>query len=321
MRNVSAFQPGPATKAYYTLNGNSFDKSGQTNTGTDTSITYPQGRFGQGAKFNGSSSYIIKSPTITGLPNTVFTLSLWFQRTSFANSVIACFGLDGANTGAAIVSNSTGTINTEFQIGSGTGKVTSGVLGLNKWHNAVFTCDGTNVFLYVNGFLSGTVSRGSGSANSAGAIVIGAWVNSGGAVNGNYYNGSIDEVIIESRAWTAKEVETYYRKSMLNYRQNSWANVVYTYIAELGKGTFALTGKNLSTFRDYVSQLLKGTFTLTGKNLITNRGYIAQLLKGTFTLVGKALRVPTTWINTTKNSSTWTNSTKNSSSWTNTPKS
>lgn len=233
MRNTSAFQPntaGGTTKAYYPLNGNSNDYSGNTNTGTDTAITYPQGRFGQAAKFNGSTSKIAIGTTSTLQLSPTVTVSAWFKTS--VTSVQVLFAKDSQATGGHSAYGlytsfvSAGDVAFRVKIATGTSfsdLVVSGNYSDNRWHNLIGTYDAGVQALYVDGRRVAFGGSGSIIYYSTPQIPnIGS--NSVGDV---WFNGLIDEVIIESRAWTAKEVETYYRKSMLNYKpKGRWSSIL-----------------------------------------------------------------------------------------------
>jgi len=310
MRNTSAFQPRGTTRAYYTLNGNSHDRSSQGNTGTDTAITYPQGRFGQAAKFNGSSSQIL----FTTVPQTgagSFTASVWVKGSTLVNNMeILFWGNVATHQGFDVYMNTSGVMSANFYGGGGQANATT-KLTTHSWQHVVATYDGNNTRIYINGRLEGVSSAYTSANIGTTNKFIGK--DAGG---GNWWNGLADEIILESRAWTAKEVETYYRKSMLNYKQKSFGQMVWTYISELGTGVYALSGKNITTLRNYVAKLLKGAYTLTGKQLTANKAYVAHLLKGVYNLVGKHLSTPNRWVEKQRNSSTWTEQTRNSSTWT-----
>lgn len=319
MRNVSAFQPQGTTKAYYPLNGNSRDFSGNTNTGTDTSVTYPQGRFGQGARFNGTSSVITVADSASLVPPTTLTISCWFQllTNTGTRQVLVSKWSDTSNQRSWFL-NATPTSLELFTSDSGADPTVasvsySGTFRLGTWYHGLVTYSSGSIIIYVNGL---RVASGTGRSSlfaSTSSLRMGAR----NSTNTEFLSGLLDEVIIENRVWTAAEVSTYYRKSVLNHKQKSFAQMVFTYTSELLKGAYTLTGKEISVFKNYVVQLLKGAYTLTGREITNSRGYIAQLLKGTFTLAGKVLRVPITWVNSTKNSASWTDATKNSSTWTN----
>jgi hypothetical protein len=306
------------TKAYYPLNGNSNDYSGNLNTGTDTAITYPQGRFGQAAKFNGTSSLISVADTgnLLDFGTSDFTIGAWVYPTANDARFIFAKGTGGGNSQYWLRIEDTST-QLRFLTAEGAGETqvsadSSTALKLNSWSFVAAGRRGTTHFISINGRdvkqTVGTVRN----CDNANTFNLGS--RSGGG--GEFFQGLIDEVIIESRAWTAKEVETYYRKSMLNYKQKTFGQMVWTYISELGTGVYALSGKNLTTLRNYVSQLLKGAYTLTGKQLTANKAYVAHLLKGVYNLVGKHLSVPRRWLNQTKPTSTFTSQTKPTSIWT-----
>lgn len=319
------------TKAYYPLNGNSNDYSGNTNTGTDTSITYPQGRFGQGAKFNGSTSVITATDASSLDISGDFTIASWVKPSLLGvnQAIVAKFSAASGNYSYRFMIDDTNKIAVYISADGTTSNrntytsTSAAITNTSKWVSVIVTysVSGNSVTAYINGDrIAGTTSvTGTVTSikNGTAPLTIGA----SGAGTEFFFNGLIDEVALESRAWTAKEVEAYYKKSTLNYSSKSLAQVIFTYTSELLKGTYTLTGKNLSTFRNYISSLLKGAYTLTGRQLTTTRGYIATLLKGAYTLVGKALRVPIAWTNPTKNTANYTNPTKSTEDWTNTDKS
>jgi hypothetical protein len=218
------------TKAYYPLNGNSRDFSGNGNTGTDTAITYPQGRFGQAARFNGSSSVI-------GIPynglnfeyNNSFTFSCWTQITTSAGEFAFFSNLkndstlrgwevnkafNSPNVGFYLLSNWDGGSGPRLAVQFNTNLVK------NKLVNLVITYSGNSLASGVKCYVDGIPQT---VASSAETLSTNTTVHTdnpklGARISGvSRLNGLLDEVIIESRAWTAKEVETYYRKSMLNY--------------------------------------------------------------------------------------------------------
>ena len=65
------------TKAYYTLDSNVEDSSGNSYDGTATDITYAGGRFGSAASFNGSSSKILLPSDVGTIFQNNWSCSLW----------------------------------------------------------------------------------------------------------------------------------------------------------------------------------------------------------------------------------------------------
>lgn len=220
-----------STKAYYPLNGNSNDYSGNTNTGTDTSITYPQGRFGQAAKFNGSSSVVTytTNKVITGTGS--FTVSGWvnFASLNVAGDIAISVGHQATNQQFSMGAAS-GLMNGNWYGGAGLISTGTSAPKLNTWYHMCAVLNGASATwqMYINGRLYGTpVTAPAYNMSSSG---------SSGNIFGNYtvydanwgFDGLLDEVIIESRAWTAAEVATYYRKSMLNYKKQTLFNTLLT---------------------------------------------------------------------------------------------
>jgi hypothetical protein len=207
------------TKLLLHLNGSSTDTSGNGNNGTDTSITYSQanGKFGQGAGFNGSSSAINLNKTASslGFSTSTMTYSVWFKTTASGsqyyligvpnNSGFTFYGFGGlrvnsSTTAGFVFYNTGGTFYESYP--------TVGTLNDGNWHNIVVTLDGSNWKIYFEGLLKATTAyTGSISYDGSRFPAVGARVENS---FGNYWNGSIDEVIIENRAWSAEEIKKYY---------------------------------------------------------------------------------------------------------------
>lgn len=187
------------------------DYSGNANNGTETDILYIQGIFGQGAKFNNSSSNI----TFLTVPATganPFTASLWFKTTNAgALEAMIHWGSAVSNQGFDLYISNTNKLTTNFYGGGGVVSTTQSVNN-GQWHHGLATYDGTNIRLYCDGILVGT---GSNVTANIGTNYKNIGKDSGG---GNFFGGTMDEIILESRVWSSKEVETYYRKSLLNYK-------------------------------------------------------------------------------------------------------
>jgi hypothetical protein len=325
-----------STKAYYPLNGNSRDFSGNTNTGTDTAITYPQGRFGQAAKFNGSSSKILIGssdlvPTTAGTP---ITISTWFkannaqtagkieQIVNLKDGFIFSYDHTSAGFKGAFSYASSGAVFTS------TGDLN---IKSNIWINAICIYNGTNIYLYIDGKLASTNTISSSIRLSSGSNYIG--LNSGGAAS--FFNGLIDEVIIESRAWTAAEVSTYYRKSMLNYKQSVWAKFLQAFtISESVSLTETITNlraRNFSvsettTLTESITSALGKIVTIVEsisltETLNTARSFIVNILES-IGLIESSTTKTSSWEITPKDDTTgWTKNTKDTSDdWTITPK-
>jgi len=201
------------TKLLLHLNGSSTDSSGNNNNGTDTNITYGlgNGKFGQGALFNGSSSNISISDTASLKITGNITISAWINPSSapkftcvagkFLNSTNKSYWLafNGGKAGMFISTNGS----------NQTGEAFSQALSNGVWYNVIGTYDGTNTKIYVNGSLANSIGQTGGIYDSTGSFAVGKL----GSLSSDYFPGKIDEVIIENRAWTASEIKKYYTYS------------------------------------------------------------------------------------------------------------
>ena len=202
------------TKLLLHLNGNSTDSSGNGNNGTDTSITYSQanGKFGMGAGFNGSSSFITV-PNILDLRGP-FTISCWAKFGANKEAGIVSKGLHsdstmqwsirtasvGANYTIRFGVDTNGTWGHEYDVDSTIRPNTT------DWYYITAIHDMNNIKIYINGKLKGTLACNVQSLNSDGSIYIGSFFDT----SSYFHNGSIDEVIIENIAWTPQQVAKYY---------------------------------------------------------------------------------------------------------------
>lgn len=205
------------------LNGSNADSSGNSNSGTDSNITYSlaNGKFGQGAGM-AATGYIL-FPTSTSLDRrSTTTLSCWVNLTDMPASGAAYHFIQrGVGAGFGMftrVENVSGTskIKTSVVIKTGVDTMYT-VEGLtpssDTWYNVVGVYDSANslLHLYINGYYYGNVTtttgntmRLSGTASEKG-VIIGAYDTTNGRLKGK-----IDELIIDDRAWSASEVKKYY---------------------------------------------------------------------------------------------------------------
>jgi len=210
-------------KGYWRLNGNSMDASGNNNNGTDTNITYSQanGKLNQGAGFNGSSSYInIGTKASLSLTDN-FTLSIWMYPSAtissaqrliindYAGSLTPQYGMDciatnklrlevfSSSTSASVVSNSS--------------------LVVGKWNMCTAVRDGSTIALYINGkFDNSAVWTFTQKAVTAEAVVIGASKNLSPSFR-YFFNGKLDEVIIDNTAWSPAKIKNYYLLTSIKF--------------------------------------------------------------------------------------------------------
>lgn len=197
------------------------DYSGNGNHGTETAITYVQGKFGQCAKFNGTSSRITN--TFFADPDTYnsgLTISGWTYVDTNQNGKMFWHFVENGAWGAIYAQMQSGKYEVRFGSGSVGFVLDSGVsTKLGKWVHICMTHDTSNNIVYIDGRRANSQTSQT-LANTSTTLYFG--YDSASA----YLNGMIDEVIIESRAWTAKEVESYYQRSVKNYKpQGLWSSI------------------------------------------------------------------------------------------------
>jgi hypothetical protein len=166
--------------------------------------------------YNGSTTYQEFYP----IEPTRLTVSVWFKATG-APSLNDIYG------GAILASSpqyyiSYGmlyrwTTNTVLFVQSQNGEIISANAPANKYVNAVYTYDGTNTRLYIDGVLASTVSYttdpqyfGSGNRN----LQLGRWGYPGYE---RYFNGIIGQTLIYNRALSAIEILQNYNAKKKKY--------------------------------------------------------------------------------------------------------
>jgi len=203
------------TKLLLHLNGNSNDSSGNGNNGTDTSITYSlaNGKFGQGAGFNGSSSRINLPTSLVQTGN--FTISLWVKFVDATNNILFS-AVDFAVNYGWVVFETNGSdkfVMTVFSNGAATSQsvVSNETLVEGRWYNLIGVRDGTNIKLYINGSYDNQSAWSTAQNSTVQSTNLGYGKNGGGGIN--YMDGQIDEVIVENVAWSAEKVKKYFTNS------------------------------------------------------------------------------------------------------------
>ena len=201
------FLPTTNTLNYFKFNGNSNNYIG-SKTSTETNITYVPGRYGQCPNFNGTNSNI----KYTGSQLTNFTVSFWIKTTS-PTSISDMYILSQAN------STNNGNFDVKFKPDmtisfsyyNGTETEAKSTIALNDgvWHNIVFTRTGSTGYLYIDGNLNVTKTGFISTTISNYYNFIGSHYS-----GRNWYNGQMDEIIIENKVWTENEVRKYYTNSL-----------------------------------------------------------------------------------------------------------
>ena len=203
--SLGEFLPTSNTKNLFHFNGNSVNSIGNVSS-TDSNITYVPGRYNNCASFNGSSSKIV----YTGSELTNFTISLWIKKTIDKNSYLIIQSTSSTYE-TSMTTSSDGVVKFQLWANTNGSKVVSSAstLDINKWYNVIGTRSGSIIKLYINGQFNNMLDTGY-------TFTVGNYFKTIGSHQSgvDWYNGQMDEIIIENRAWSEKEVCKYYTNSL-----------------------------------------------------------------------------------------------------------
>ena len=212
---------GEPAKAVYKFEDNANDVTGNYDATTATNITYSSsGKFNKAGVFNGSSTKV-EFDGIGSLPTGTqkVSWSMWVH-TDTGSQTCGLGGYGRWNTGGA----NAGGAQKYFGTGLSSGNLyfygyyyndgTSVALPTGQWNHLVYTFDGTNVKIYLNGSLEGTIARGSldiggGSGNLDLTIGKQAWNDSG-----EIFDGMIDQVRIYNGLLAQEQVDELYAETV-----------------------------------------------------------------------------------------------------------
>lgn len=206
--------------SYYRMEGNSNDSKGSNN-GTATGITFGtgNGKFGQGAGFNGSGYINLGNPSSLNLGQ--MSLAFWLQAGSLTADSVPASRWDGSQNSWFLYIDGSGSSGfhdklrfhvTTDNVWGNMGRATSNdMLVAGTWYHVVCTYDGASVKMYINGQLqTESISPAVlGNIYSSGSSTkIGTWTT--GNVNALPNGSKVDDFAIFSRALTAAEVASLY---------------------------------------------------------------------------------------------------------------
>jgi hypothetical protein len=222
--------------AYYPLNGNANDISGNGNNGTPSNITYSTNRFGvtNGAAYFGYQSGAtwlnfgsmgnVSCPGLNSLKNYPITYSVWINLNAYqswlggaGNGVMTIVGREGSgylpDAALSIYTQQNPSIKSQLTYLGSNWNSTSFSPDLNQWYNIAFTItdQGKQTF-YVNGVNVYQTNDATGLVCSSDIpFMIGA-SSSYGSPNANRvpFNGLISDVEVWNRALSSNEITNLY---------------------------------------------------------------------------------------------------------------
>ncbi|HZR63506.1 MAG TPA: LamG-like jellyroll fold domain-containing protein [Terriglobales bacterium] len=180
------------------------DVSGNGINGTIKNATWTSsGKYGKALVFNGSSALVTIADTALLHLTSAMTLEAWVNPSAISGSWrdVIYKGNDNYYLEGTSPSGSAPAIGGTFG-SANTNVYSSTALAANTWTHLAATYDGATVRLYVNGTQVSSKSQAGNLASSTNPLQIG-----GDSLYGQYFNGTIDEVRIYSRALSQVEIQ------------------------------------------------------------------------------------------------------------------
>ena len=209
--NLGEYIAGDNTLLLAHLNNNFTDDSGNGYDGTGSgTYSFVNGKIGTHS-CDFTNGIVPFSKDIN--PTSNYTISFWMKPDSFGQSAYVLGKHQDSSGGTQWfvifgVSNYGNNNVTLFYQASTAAKME--IPDLTNWHNVVYTNNGTNFYGYIDG--KRIVSTGNVTLPDINVTFrIGKAFASAGS---SRYTGKIDEVIVESRGWTAQEVQKYYTQAL-----------------------------------------------------------------------------------------------------------
>ena len=194
--------------ALYSLDYDASDAGGLYD-GTPTNVEFGVGgQINYGARFNGSSSYIDTGISSLG---TTFSVSMWINEASLGSGGFFGNWNSTSNDDMFWRTQSDGSLRINFD-GAGTQYFGSaGDVTANNWHHIVVTFNNGSINVYLDGSSKGSTTTANTAFNSGANFYI------GDDNSGTYFDGSIDQVRLFSKALSSSEVSTLYAETACVY--------------------------------------------------------------------------------------------------------
>ncbi len=214
------YKPNNNTQLYLPFEGNSDDSSGLGNNGTGTDIIYSQanGKFGSGSGFNGSSSKIVLPDNASLKPTGDFTVGFWIKSSVYGDRIVFQSYSNSLYRAGFYIRTQFPNGYCYFGYGKNSGNVQDvdfgelrGTIDItnNKWHSIIIVYNGSSSFMYIDGNLNvSKVGIGNLVYNTTNYIRVGCR-NANGS-DDLFYNGLLDELFLDGKAWTPQEIKRKY---------------------------------------------------------------------------------------------------------------
>ena len=251
-----------------------YDGSGNGNDGTiHGGENWTEGRFGRALEFDGEDDYIQipDSPSFdTTFGSKIFTLETWVYCREWVNHQGIISKRDNNLYATQPLGLYADTNGISGVMGSSSSSISvSNIPLLNEWHHIVFTGDGNDMFLYVDGFIKDQNEINLNPVQNNDNLQIGYFYNQ---PNG-YFNGLIDEVAIYNRALTPSEISQHYNRTQYPTNASLTSTLISLPVdmnwstASVAKSESPNTRINVSIIDNATNQTITGFDNITSRNI------------------------------------------------------
>jgi len=194
-----------------TAGGKHYDSTANANTGTvyGAIMGVETGKIDGADSFDGVNDYVNAGDGASLNTITTLTLSAWVKSSDYSSyRDIVIKGQTSYNGSYILRQTWGGNGSSEFKLGStGIGYQNPSVVWNGTWQFIVGVWSGTQLSFYFNGVsVSTPVNYAGPIPTNSSPLYIGYCPN-----RGTYFHGSVDEVRVYNRAWSAGEILTQYR--------------------------------------------------------------------------------------------------------------
>jgi hypothetical protein len=198
--------PTEGLVGYYLLNGDAKDNLGSSTTGVINGAVAIQNRFNKvqsALYFDGSANVDFNMV----FDNSNRTVSIWFKRQNTTNKIMTLVSNDipGLNYGHSIITLDN---SNNLNVLSGTSSCLNNFqTEINKWYHVLLTRDNTTTSTFINGEFYCSVPNSTLVSDNAQVYAFRLGVN---RRSENYFNGSLDDLLLWNRALTENEIKRVY---------------------------------------------------------------------------------------------------------------
>jgi hypothetical protein len=199
--------------AFYPLEGNANDQSGNGNNGVAFGgVSYGTGRICMGASFDGATGNI-RVPDSVSLRPSKFTIAAWVKQLKPLNPPFTRRGRiaeKGESNSYYLYLNESAHLVFGFFDGLYHDLISASSLPVGAWQFVAGTYDGAALKIYVNGTFDASLQLFSSPRTTSDPLVIG-WKYNG--ISDDFFQGLLDEVRIYDEALSASQIQELYNLS------------------------------------------------------------------------------------------------------------